>query len=225
MAENTTPAPADIKERLKASYDAIADKYNEWTVPHSAVRLRYLDILLARLPAPPAAVTVLELGCGAGLPVTEKLLARPGVSVTANDLSSAQIALARAALRPDPPSRLTLVEGDMLALDVAPGSLDAVVAMYSVIHLPRDEQVTMLAKIAGWLKPGGWMLVNFGTEASDGSEERQWLGEAAGWMYWSGWGAAGSLDKVREAGLEVVLEEKTEDPTDADFVWVLARKA
>ncbi|KAH7357991.1 methyltransferase domain-containing protein [Plectosphaerella cucumerina] len=230
MADQTTrtsasvTAPEDLKARLKASYDAIAPKYNEWTVPHSAVRLRYLDVLLARLPPAPTPASVLELGCGCGLPVTEKLLDRPGFTVTANDLSSAQIALARAALRPDPPGRLTLIEGDMLTLDIPAASLDAVVGMYSVIHLPREEQVAMLGNIARWLKPGGWMLVNFGTEVSEGSEEKEWLGEGEGWMYWSGWGVEGSLEKVKEAGLEVVIKEETQDATDADFLWVLARK-
>ncbi|KAM0282341.1 hypothetical protein ACHAQH_003020 [Verticillium albo-atrum] len=221
MADQNT-SPTDLKSRLKASYDAIAPKYNEWTVPHSTTRLRYLDQLLARIPSS-ASASVLEIGCGHGIPVTQTLLSRPNLSVTANDLSSAQIALARASLLPN--DRLTLVEGDMLALDLPAASLDAVVGMYSIIHLPRAEQVEMLGKIAAWLKPGGWLLVNFGTIESTGMETKNWLEEDKGWMFWSGWGSEGSLDKVRGAGFEVVVQETTEDTTDADFLWILAQKS
>ncbi|MCJ1228152.1 hypothetical protein MMC12_004813 [Toensbergia leucococca] len=243
MAEQTAPPldlkplydlPADLKSRLKASYDAIAPRYNEWTIPHSTTRLRYLDQLLDRLPAtttssPSTPVSVLELGCGCGVPVTQKLLSHPNFSVTANDLSSAQLALARTSLLPDPPGpahgRLTLLEGDMLALDFTPATFDAVVGMYSIIHLPRAEQVEMLRKIVAWLKPGGWVLANFAAEESAGREIQNWLQEEKGWMFWSGWGSEGTVEKVREAGLEVVLQETVEDVVDAKFLWILARKS
>ncbi|RDW56854.1 hypothetical protein BP5796_12921 [Coleophoma crateriformis] len=235
MAEPTAPpidvdhpydAPADLKSRLKASYDAIAPKYNEWTVPHSTTRLHYLEQLLGRLPSTP--VSVLELGCGQGVPVTQKLLSHPNFSVTANDLSGGQLALARASLLPDPPGpahgRLTLLEGDMLALDFPPATFDAVVGMYSIIHLPRAEQVEMLRKIVAWLKPGGWLLANFGAEELAGKEAENWLQEEKGWMFWSGWGTQGTLEKVKEVGLEVVMQETVEDVADAKFLWILARK-
>lgn len=240
MAEQTAPSldlkpqydpPTDIKSRLKASYDAIAPKYNEWTAPHSTTRLHFLDQLLGRLPTninSSSPVSVLELGCGHGIPVTQKLLSHPNFSVTANDLSSAQIALARANLLPDPPGpahgRLTLLEGDMLALDFAPASFDAVVGMYSIIHLPRGEQVEMLRKIVAWLKPGGWVLANFAAEEAVGIEMQNWLKEEKGWMFWSGWGSEGTVDKVRDVGLEVVVQETVEDVVDAKFLWILARK-
>ena len=231
-----TPSTNDIKSRLKASYDAIAPRYNEWMIPHSTTRLHYLQQLLDRLlptttesslSTNPA--SVLELGCGCGLPVTQRLLSHPAFSVTANDLSSSQIALARASLLPDLPGssthgRLTLLEGDMLALDFAPTTFDAVVGIYSIIHLPRAEQVEMLRKIVAWLKPGGWLLANFAAEESAGKEMRTWLGEEKGWMFWSGWGSEGTVDKVREAGLEVVVQETVEDVVDANFLWILARK-
>jgi len=104
---------------MKASYDAITPKYNEWTIPHSATRLHYLDQLLSRLPTTSSTpVSALELGCGYGIPVTQKLLSHPNFTVTANDISSVQLALARPTLLPDLSSgpshgRLTLLDGDM----------------------------------------------------------------------------------------------------------------
>ncbi|KAI9825933.1 MAG: hypothetical protein M1819_000452 [Sarea resinae] len=239
MAEQTAPPldpkplydpPADLKSRMKASYDAIAPRYNEWTIPHSTTRLRYLDQLLSRLPTTSSTpVSVLEIGCGYGIPVTQKLLSYPNFSITANDLSGAQLALARARLLPDPPGpahgRLTLLEGDMLALDFAPATFDAVVGMYSIIHLPRAEQVEMLREIVAWLKPGGWVLVNFAAEELAGREVQTWLQEEKGWMFWSGWGSEATLEKVREAGLEVVVQETVEDAVNAQFLWILARKS
>jgi len=243
MAENTSPpldfgAPSDVlvdlKSRMKASYDAIAPKYNEWTVPHSTTRLRYLDQLLNKLPtttssSPSTPVSVLELGCGYGVPVTQKLLAYPNFSVTANDLSSVQLALARANLLPDPPGpahgRLSLIEGDMLALDFAPATFDAVIGMYSIIHLPRAEQAEMLHKIVAWLKPGGWMLANFAAAEVAGREVQNWLEEEKGWMFWSGWGSEVTLNKAKEAGLEVVVQEIVEDAVNSKFLWILARKS
>ncbi|MCJ1314206.1 hypothetical protein MMC25_007886 [Agyrium rufum] len=249
MSENAAPpldpksrddVPADLKSRLKASYDAIAPRYNEWTVPHSTTRIRYLDQLLNHLPtttttntgtsSPSSPVSVLELGCGNGAPVTQKLLSHPSFSITANDISSAQLALALASLLPDLSSpahgRLTLLEGDMLALDFAPAIFDAVVGMYSIIHLPRAEQVEMLRKIVTWLKPGGWLLANFGAEEVAGIETQHWLKEEKGWMFWSGWGSEGTVEKVREVGLEVVVRDTVEDVVDGMFfLWILARKS
>lgn len=240
MAEQIPPVdieplhgpPADLKSRLKASYDAIAPKYNERTIPHSITRLRYLDQLLGRLPTisfPSNPVCVLELGCGCGVPVTQKPLSHSNFSITANDLSSAQVALARTSLLPDTPDPakglLTLLEGDMLALDFSPATFDAVIAMHSIVHLPRTEQVEMLRKIVTWLKPGGWILANFAAEELMGSEIHDWLGEEEGWMFWSGWGSEGTVQMVKEAGLELVVQDVVEDAVDAKFLWILARNS
>lgn len=209
----------DLKARVKASYDAIAPEYNAWTVKNSDFRAVYLDKLLPLLPKENA--NVLELGCGAGVPVVERLLATPSItSVTANDLSSAQIALGKAKLDTD---RVTWVESDMMSLDFPPASFDAVLGFYSVIHLPREEQTQLLAKVVEWLKPGGHILINFSAEAMDAAVEEKWLHEK-GWMFWSGWGADASLEQVRNTGLEVLVNEVTKDSVDASFLWVIARK-
>jgi hypothetical protein len=84
----------------------------------------------------------------------------------------------------------------------------------------------MLRKTVAWLQPGGWVLANFAAEESAGREMQNWLEEEKGWMFWSGWGSEGTVEKVREAGLEVVVQETVEDVVGSKkFLWILARKS
>lgn len=223
-----------MKARLKASYDAIAPKYNEWTIPHSTQRLKYLRKLLERLPLADSSrkLRVLELGCGCGIPVTQELLSHPTIAVIANDLSSTQIQLARENLAESPgvgsdddDERLSFREGDMNAvLSFPEASLDAVLGLYSIIHLPRAEQAELLAKIGRWLKPGGYLLANFAEDEMEGLVMEHWL-DADGWMFWSGWGQKRTLELLQQAGLDVVVGEVAGDVVDdASFLWVIAKK-
>ncbi|KAK2046414.1 methyltransferase domain-containing protein [Colletotrichum somersetense] len=217
----------ELKSRLKDSYDIIAPAYNDWTIQQSGFRIEYLEKLLEKLvtakPLSGQMSRVLELGCGCGLPVTERLLTTPDIFVTANDLSSTQIQLARESLARHGADRITFVEGDMMGLEFSEGSFDAVVGMYSIIHLPRDEQTEMIRRIAKWLKPGGLMLVNFAAEDMAEVVMDKWLHDK-GWMYWSGWGTEGTLARIKEAGLEIILQDEINDLVDAKFLWVLAKK-
>ncbi|KAI0426788.1 S-adenosyl-L-methionine-dependent methyltransferase [Xylaria sp. FL1042] len=230
------PQPAnsssDIKERLKASYDAIAPAYNEWTIPHSKVRMKYLDAALDHLNLQASAPnpTFLELGCGCGLPVTKKLLAvHPAAKVIANDLSDKQISLARDNLLTGPEDatahRLELIPGDMNALSFPAASLDLVAGFYSIIHLPRAEQTALLSRIAHWLKPGGCFVANFSAEESESAVAETWLDESKGWMFWSGWGKEKTLESMKEAGFEVLVADVETDEVDAtSFLWVIAKR-
>ena len=238
MTEDTPPEqapPPQMKQRLKEGYDTIATTYNAWTARHSETRLEWLDHLLAELKHEETPLSVLELGCGAGEPVTRRLMERlpAGSHITANDISSTQIALGKAALdKANPPpgtgttstTSVTWHEGDMMALSFPPASLDVVAGMYSIIHLPRGEQTELLGRVASWLRPGsGLLLANFAAEDMAGVVMERWLADG-GWMYWSGWGAEGTATRLREAGLEVLRADVVEDVVDAKFLWVLARK-
>lgn len=222
--------PADYKDRLKASYDAIAVEYNAWTEErHHHIRLKYLDELLDRVPKLGAAssrdasnAAVLELGAGAGKPFLYELLARtaPQVTATANDLSDTQIGLARVNLEGFA-GRVMCQAGDMMALDFSPGSLTAVVALYSLIHLAREEQAAMLVKISGWLEPGGVLVATFNL-GDEAVVYEHWLHEK-GWMYWSGLGVEGTKKKLAEVGLKVEKAE-IEGDEEEKFLWIIARK-
>jgi SAM-dependent methyltransferase len=202
----------DPKGLVEAGYDAIARRYLEWGEP-SPARLRYLARLIALLPA---GADVLELGCGAGVPCTREL-ART-CRVTGVDISAAQIALARQHV-----PQATFLQADMAALDLPPASFDAVVAFYSLIHVPRAEHAGLLAQIARWLRPGGLLLATMGAGDTPAGVEEDWLGAP---MFWSHFDAPTNQHLVREAGFslleaEVVTEE--EDGVPVSFLWVLAR--
>jgi SAM-dependent methyltransferase len=203
----------DPKEVVRKGYDQIARRYLEWDAT-SPARIDYLQKLFELLPEDG---WVLELGCGSGVPCTQRLAER--AHVTAVDISAAQIDLARRLV-----PTATLIQADMMALAFPAHSFDAVVAFYSVTHLPRNEQPVLLGRIAEWLRPGGHLLLNLGTHDDPGSVEPDWLGAE---MYWSGFDVEGNRQMVSQAGFtlqEAEVHDDDEDGTPAPFFWILARK-
>jgi SAM-dependent methyltransferase len=212
---------------MKASYDAIAEKYNkEFYKVDDPLRKDYLGRLVAQLQSNGNdTAKVLELGCGAGVPATKFLLdiEKPLFNITGNDISTAQLDLARSNLA-QYTDRLTLVENDMLALSFPAATFDAITGFYSIIHLPREEQTQLMGKIAEWLKPGGYFLANFSVRDLGTLTEERWLGHEEGWMYWSSWGEKKNVEMVENVGLEVLVKEVKQAVDDTTFVWVLAKK-
>src|SRR5262245_30575553 len=151
-----------LKRIVADGYDEIAQRYLAWSALRpSPERMRSLGQLLDLLPG---GAEVLELGCGAGVPVTHALAERG--RVTGVDISAEQIALAERYV-PD----ATFIHADMTTLDFAPGSFDAVVAFYTLTHVPRAEHSGLLERIATWLRPGGLLFATLGASDSPGSVE------------------------------------------------------
>jgi ubiquinone/menaquinone biosynthesis C-methylase UbiE len=163
----------------------------------------------------------LEFGCGAGVPATQVLIEH-GLNVTGNDISAAQISLARVHV-----PKATLIQGDMLTLDFAPGSFDAVLGFYSIFHLPKEEQALMIEKIRGWLRPGGWLLCNFHFDEGDIVREG-WI-EPEVKIFSSGLGVEGTRDIFRKQvpGFKLVVYEvdvETVGRMEERFHWIMALK-
>ncbi|KAH8692412.1 putative O-methyltransferase [Talaromyces proteolyticus] len=216
-----------IRDNVRKAYDSMAEHYLEWTHASHGTRLGYIQRLLDLLESqhkdqtpPQQTLHALELGCGAGVPGTQFLISK-GISVTANDISSAQISLARTHL----PSSVTLIEGDMMDLEFPAAQFDCVIALYSIFHLPRDDQRTMLQRIRGWLKPGGLFLGSFAAGELE-EKEKAWLGATDGVMHWAGWGVEQTCAVFGELGWEVLVKEvktEIEDGKAIPFLWVMAR--
>ncbi len=204
----------DPKRIVADGYDAIAERYLAWSdLRPSPARLRYLALALDQIPS---GSDVLELGCGAGVPMTVALA--EDRAVTGVDISATQLEMARRNV-----PNATFIRADMTMLAFEPASFDAVVAFYSLTHVPREEQGELLARIRHWLRPGGLFLAAMGADDEPGDVEADWLGVD---MYFSHFGAKANRRLVERAGLVIDRTDVVIEPEDrhaARFLWVVAR--
>ena len=85
---------------------------------------------------------VLDLGCGAGIPAT-KLLADAGFTVTGVDISQVQVERARSLV-----PNAEIVQADMAVWESPPARFDGIVSLYSIFHLPLDDQRQLIPRLA-----------------------------------------------------------------------------
>jgi ubiquinone/menaquinone biosynthesis C-methylase UbiE len=204
---------------VEQGYDQIALTYLNWTLTKTTPRLAYLEEMLSKMHSPSNA-EVLELGCGAGVPGTQLLSSRCG-KVVANDISKAQIELAKSRVGE---KNVDFVQEDMTKLKFEPASFDAVVAFYSIFHLPRGEQAVIFQQIYSWLRPGGYLLCTLAASDNPAIMAKNWLGSE---MYWSSFGVETNLKLLQDAGFAIDKHEILEDDEDGrlvPFLWIIAEK-
>lgn len=142
-----------------------------------------------------------------------------GLGVTGVDLSAENVRLARARV---PGGRF--LRADMADIDFPAGSFDAVAAFYSLIHLPRREQRGMMARIHGWLRPGGLFLANLASRPFGALYDLGWLGVT---MYWSSLGSEGAREALRQAGFSLLRADhhaETDFGRRHTFLWFVAQR-
>jgi cyclopropane fatty-acyl-phospholipid synthase-like methyltransferase len=204
---------------VSRGYDAIAQRYASYAVAATShPRHAWVDRLLGQmLPRS----QVLELGCGPGVPTAAAIVAA-GHGLVGVDISAGQLAIAQNLV----PSA-TFVHANFLDLDFEPGAFDAIVALYSIIHVPRRHYPALFARLRRWLTPGGWLLATFGTGDSPGWLEENLFGFGA-----TNW--TNSFDRptterlLYDAGLSVEAVDLVEqdEPTGLErWLYVLARPA
>ncbi|MCM3925096.1 class I SAM-dependent methyltransferase [Frankia sp. AiPs1] len=184
----------DSTDLVRRSYDAISYQYrrdDDEPRPYGP----WIADLLARVPA---GGTVLDVGCGCGVPVARALDAA-GHRVTGVDLSAEQVRRARTLM-----PAATFLHADATEVDFPPATFDAVVSLYALIHLPLRKQPALLARIGTWLRPGGWLLAITGQDAWTGVEQ-DWFGSGQP-MWWSQADAATYRSWIAASGLVVESE-------------------
>ncbi|MFC4359948.1 class I SAM-dependent methyltransferase [Halobium salinum] len=206
------------KDAVRRAYDEIAEVYAE----ERATTGRSVEILEAFLDSLSDPQRVLDAGCGHGRPVLTRMAG--STDAVGLDFSRGQLDLAREAA-----PAADLLQGDMTALPLDDDSVDAVVACWSLIHVPMDDHGRVVGEVARVLRPGGRVLLCEGRGEWDGANP-DWLDTDVG-MEWNMAGEEATRDHLREAGFRVVdrwlapdsLEEDPESHgtlDEEDLPWV-----
>ena len=159
--------------------------------------------------------SVLDLGCGCGVPST-KLLSEK-FDITGADISPVQIDRARKLVQ-----NAKFICGDMCQLEFQTEQFDAIVCFYAIIHVPVAEQKKLLSSIWGWLKPSGNFLFSAGESQWTG-EEKDWLGVKNSSMYWSHADRNTYIQWLKEIGFTIVWDRFVPEDKSGHSL-ILARK-
>jgi SAM-dependent methyltransferase len=111
--------------------------------------------LAARIPVPPGAAALLDIGGSHGLFSIELCRRHPGLSSTVLELPAAFDAASAIAKRYDDTGRVAYRAGDALADDLGSQACDIVMINNVVHHFSAEQAQALAAKVARALKPRG----------------------------------------------------------------------
>ena len=177
----------NYKALVRSGYDQCAAAYHESRKSEAG---RELDALLGVLDDGAA---VLDIGCGAGVPVARALSER--FNVTGVDISDGMIELARANVQAG-----RFIRADIMSVAFDPSTFDAITAFYSIFHIPRGEHPVLFQQIHEWLRPGGYLLCLLPRY-----DEETYLDEFFGsTMYWSSYAVEDYERQLTEVGFDIL---------------------
>jgi SAM-dependent methyltransferase len=200
----------DPRDIVESGYDQIADRYADAAREGRGPDTYFRAFLARLLGLIPEDGMVLDVGCGAGL-IAAEITTR--ARVVAMDISAAQLELAK---RNAPDAML--VRADVGEVAFEPGTFDAIVAFWSLIHVPRESHRSLIARIHAWLKPGGVFAGTLGSGDNPAEHVRDFYGAS---MYWSHFDAETNRTLLREAGFDVLEADEIEDEGETPL-WVIA---
>lgn len=191
---------------VRKGYDKIAEEYqaDRQAFDHVKELEEFASLL-------PKNAKVVDVGCGAGIPVA-KFLVDSGIEVIGIDFSENILKLAKKSV-----PQTTFIRKDMTKLDFADNSFDGLTAFYSIIHVPREKHSILFKSFNRILKPNGIMLVCMGPDEWEATED--YYGTK---MFWSQYGPEKSLQLVKDAGFEVLFNKFLERGKERHY-WILAR--
>lgn len=136
---------------FRSSYDAVAELYAQTffdELSRKPFDRELLDAFVALVPK----ASALDVGCGPGH--VGRYLSERAMDVVGVDLSPTMIEVAR---RLNPAMRFEVA--DMRNMPAGDATVGAVVAFYSLIHIPRTEVPAVLREFRRVLTPSGRLLL------------------------------------------------------------------
>lgn len=176
------------EEIVRKGYDEIAREYQ--AKRHTFDNVEVLTEFFHYLPK---CARILDAGCGAGVPCAD-LAMQAGFEVVGVDFSSSMLKMARKNV-----PEADLIKEDMTKLGFLDNSFDGLIALYSIIHVPREMHASLYQQFHEILKPEGMMLMCIGSDEWEGTDV--YFGTQ---MFWSEPSLENTLKMVKNAGFQIL---------------------
>jgi SAM-dependent methyltransferase len=141
-------------DTTRAGYDLVAADYAARFVSELGYKPFDRHLLNLFVELTKGIGKVCDIGCGPGQ--IARYLYDQGAQAMGIDLSPQMVEQARQ-LHP----AILFQPGDMRALPLEDGALAGISAFYSIIHIPREDVVTVLGEMRRVLQSDGWLLLAF----------------------------------------------------------------
>jgi len=201
-------------DTIAQGYDQVADEYAALESAEAPwPRLKRVRVFAAHLPQ---GSRVLDVGCGNGLPATRELASRH--DVTGVDISEQQIARARSNV-----PRATFIRGDVREVDLPVEAFDAIVALYLIDNIAREDYPALFRRLTELLRPNGRLLLS-AEPGQDPWQPYTWLGVP---MFINTVPTEELVQLLQEAGLSVTsteLEAQLEGGRQIEYAWIVGEK-
>ena len=196
------------EEIVRKGYDQIAPHFGVFRSQFSNdEQLEFLCSLI------PEEAKILDVGSGTGIPVA-RYFVRKGYEVIGVDISEEMIKLAKKNV-----PEATFHRSDMNDLDFKDASFHAIIALYSLFHVPKEKHSAIIQNFYRMLKPDGVLFFCVGHKPGD--DLSTFLGEIE--MFWSSYPTEKTKDIVKEAGFELLFAEVQDIGDELQF-WVFGQK-
>lgn len=203
---------------MQNSYDLITDQWHADSRGEAYVErvLGYVDRILRDVPSN---ATVLDLGCGTGVPVAKHIVQK-GYRVIGVDQSKKMLEIARREV-----PQAEFIHGDMIQIEFNQ-QFAAAVAWDSAFHVERKYHSTIYRKLANCLETGARLLLSVGGTAPEeitaGAEgfTSEMFGET---FFYSGYEPTFARELIEREGFEIERWE-VDDPSSHGHIAVIARK-
>ncbi|MCW4051863.1 MAG: class I SAM-dependent methyltransferase [Candidatus Bathyarchaeota archaeon] len=194
------------KEIVKKGYDEIARQYqaNRHIFDNVEILKQFSNSL-------PKNTRILDAGCGAGVPCA-KLLIQAGFDVVGVDFSTSMLKMAKKNV-----PEVAFIKEDLTNLGFRDNSFDGLVALYSIIHVPREMHTSLYQSFHRILKPDGLMLICIGSDEWEGEDE--YFGAR---MFWSEYNHEEAVQIVKNAGIQIISGKHLAIGGERHY-WIIAR--
>lgn len=203
-----------IEEKVKHSYEEnnYTDVFRSRCVTDFEKSM--FDKALCHLPLQPE---VLDLGCGNGYPYDTYLIQK-GCTLTGIDFCHKHIVEAKV----NNPSASYICDNIKSYLNTNV-MFDMVMALYSILHIPRNEHEAIFRSIYSKVRRGGCFLITLRNE--DSGELKYKDNFCGSDMYWSYFDYATYEKMLKNIGFEIIgLEDEQKYGSKEQHNWVLLKK-